>query len=106
MNYIGDSVIGDNCSLGAGTVLANFPFDESNISVRIGDELIDTGRSKLGAIIGNNSRTGVNVSVMPGVRIGPDSIVGPHVCLTGDLEPESFILAEAVNKIIRNRFRR
>jgi len=106
MSYIGDSVIGDDCSFGAGTVLANFRFDERNISVRIGDESVDTGRDRFGAIIGNNSKTGVNVSVTPGVRIGPNSIVGPHVCLTNDLEPDSFILAEPVYKTIRNRFRR
>jgi len=106
MSYIGDSIIGDDCSFGAGTVLANFRFDERNISVRMGDKSVDTGQNKFGAIIGNNSKTGVNVSVTPGVRIGPNSIVGPHVCLTDDLEPDSFILAEPVYKTIRNRFRR
>ena len=104
MSYIGDSVIGDDCSFGAGTVLANFRFDERKISVKVRDESVDTGRDKFGAIIGNNSRTGVNVSVMPGVRIGPNSIVGSHVCLTNDLEPDSFILAELAHKTIRNRF--
>jgi bifunctional UDP-N-acetylglucosamine pyrophosphorylase/glucosamine-1-phosphate N-acetyltransferase len=106
MSYIGDSVIGEDCSFGAGTIVANFRFDERNISVGVGDESVDTGRDKFGAIIGNNSRTGVNVSVTPGVRIGPNSIVGPHVCLTHDLEPDSFILAKASYKTIRNRFRR
>jgi UDP-N-acetylglucosamine diphosphorylase/glucosamine-1-phosphate N-acetyltransferase len=104
MSYIGDSVIGDDCSFGAGTVLANLRFDEGNISVRIGDESIDTGRDKFGAIVGNNSKTGVNVSVMPGIRIGPNSTVGPHVCLTEDLEPDRLIRAEPVHKTIRNRF--
>jgi len=75
MSYVGDSVIGDDCSFGAGTALANFRFDKKDISVRIGDESIDTGRDKFGAIIGNNSKTGVNVSVMPGVRIGPKCLV-------------------------------
>ena len=106
MSYIGDSIIGDDCSFGAGTVLANFRFDERNISVRIGDESVDTGRDKFGAIIGSNSKTGVNVSVMPGIKIGPNSVVGSHVCLTNDLEPDSFILAELVHKTIGNRFRR
>ncbi len=106
MNYIGDSVIGDGCSFGAGTVLGNLRFDERNISVRMGDESVGTGLDKFGAIVGNNSKTGVHVSVMPGVRIGPNSIVGPHVCLTDDLEPDKLILAEPVHKTIRNRFQR
>jgi len=105
MNYVGDSVIGDDCSFGAGTVLGNLRFDERNISVRVGDKSLDTGRNKFGVIIGNNSKTGANVSVMPGVRIGPNSIVGSQVCLTNDLEPDSFILVEPVHKTIRNRFR-
>ena len=104
MNYIGDSIIGDSCSFGAGTVLANYRFDERNISVEIEGESIDTKLNKLGAIIGSNSKTGVNVSVMPGVRIGPNSIVGSHLYLTHDLEPNQSMLMEPVNRVIRNRF--
>lgn len=104
MNYIGDSIIGDSCSFGAGTVLANYRFDERNISVEIEGESIDTKLDKLGAIIGSNSKTGVNVSVMPGVRIGPNSIVGSHLYLTHDLEPNQSMLMEPVNRVIRNRF--
>jgi len=93
-SYIGDSIIGKNCSFGAGTVLANFRFDEQNISMSVGDEVIDTGRDKLGAIIGDDCKTGINASVMPGVRIGPNSIVGSHVCLTKDLGPGKMIQSE------------
>lgn len=93
-SYIGDSIIGKSCSFGAGTVLANFRFDEQHISVNVGDEAIDTGRDKLGAIIGDNCKTGINASVMPGIKIGPNSVVGSHVCLTKDLEPEKMIQSE------------
>jgi len=104
MSYAGDSIIGEGCSFGAGTILANFRFDEGTIPVRIDGEPIDSGLGKFGAIIGNNSRTGVNVSVMPGVKIGPNSIVGPHVCLTGDLGPGKMALPERGYKTIRNKF--
>jgi UDP-N-acetylglucosamine diphosphorylase/glucosamine-1-phosphate N-acetyltransferase len=93
-SYIGDSIIGKGCSFGAGTVLANFRFDEQNISVTIGDEAVNTGRDKLGAIIGDNCKTGINASVMPGIKIGPNSTVGSHVCLTKDLGPEKMIQFE------------
>jgi len=93
-SYIGDSIIGKGCSLGAGTVLANFRFDEQSISVAVGGKAIDTERDKLGAIIGDNCKTGINASVMPGIKIGPSSIVGSHVCLTKDLMPEKMILSE------------
>jgi len=93
-SYIGDSIIGKGCSFGAGTVLANFRFDEQNVSVMVADEAIDTGLDKLGAIVGNNCKTGVNASITPGTKIGPNSIVGPHVYLTKDLEADEIILAE------------
>jgi len=101
-SYIGDSIIGKGCSFGAGTVLANFRFDEQNISVIVGGEAIDTGRDKLGAIIGDNCKTGVNVSVMPGIKIGPNSIVGSHACLAKDLTPEKMIVSEPPYQTLPN----
>ncbi len=78
LSYVGDSIIGDNCNIGAGSIMANFRFDQSSIKVMIKDEMVDSGREKLGVVIGDNSSIGVNSSLMPGVLIGSDSIVGPH----------------------------
>ncbi len=105
MNYVGDSIIGENCYFGANTVLANWRFDEKNISVRIGDDLIDSGLDKFGAIIGNDCKTGVNASIVPGVRVGPNSIIGPQVCLTEDLEPNKMVITDAVQKVTRHPFK-
>ncbi|MHC1578230.1 MAG: bifunctional sugar-1-phosphate nucleotidylyltransferase/acetyltransferase [Dehalococcoidia bacterium] len=91
-NYVGDSIVDDNCSLGAGTVLANFRLDEGNIQVRVGDSLVNTGRDKLGAIVGRGCRIGVNASLMPGVRVGAGSFVGPQVCLHKDLRAKKMAL--------------
>ena len=91
-NYIGDSIVDDNCSLGAGAVLANFQLDEKNIQIKVGDSLVDTGYDKLGAILGRGCRIGVNASLMPGVRVGPDSFVGPQVCLNRDLKANKIVL--------------
>lgn len=93
-SYVGDSIISDGCSFGAGTVLSNLRFDEKNIEISLGEELVDTGLEKLGAIIGAGCKTGVNASVMPGVRIGPNSVVGPGVCLVGDLGQDQFAQCE------------
>jgi UDP-N-acetylglucosamine diphosphorylase/glucosamine-1-phosphate N-acetyltransferase len=95
MNYIGDSIISDNCLFGAGTITANFRFDEENVQVRIGDKRIDSGTNKLGAIIGDNCKTGINSCLEPGVKLGPQSMVGPNVDLQDDLEPKKIIF---VNK--------
>jgi NDP-sugar pyrophosphorylase family protein len=86
MNYFGDSIVGDHCNFGAGTITANWRFDQMPISVQVGGKLINTGLDKFGAIVGNNCRTGINVSIMPGVKIGPNSTVMPSVLLTRDIE--------------------
>ena len=104
-NYVGDSIIDDDCSLGAGTVLANFRLDEGHIRVKIGDSFVDTGYDKLGAIIGRGCRIGINASLVPGVRVGPDSFVGPHICLRQDLEANKVALLEPRYQIKENKTR-
>jgi UDP-N-acetylglucosamine diphosphorylase/glucosamine-1-phosphate N-acetyltransferase len=98
-NYIGDSIVDDDCSFGAGTVLANFRLDERNIQIKVGKSLVDTGYDKLGAIVGRGCRIGVNASLMPGVRVGSDSFVGPQVCLSQDLGANKMVLLESQYQI-------
>jgi UDP-N-acetylglucosamine diphosphorylase/glucosamine-1-phosphate N-acetyltransferase len=86
--YIGDSIIGQRCFLGAGTKTATLHFDKGNIRV-VG---IDTGLSRFGAIIGDNVQTGVNVSTDAGVLIGNQSIIGPGAKPRGVILPNSRIL--------------
>ena len=90
-NYIGDSVIGENCNFGAGTKIANLRLDEKNVSVFIKGRIVDTGRRKLGAIIGDNVKTGINVSINVGSMIGNDVYVGPGAVVDGYIEPFSRI---------------
>ncbi len=84
-NYIGDSIIERNCLFGAGAVTANFRFDEQNIKVIVDEKKIDTGLKKLGVIMGENCKVGVNACIMPGRKVGPNSIIGPGVCLMKNL---------------------
>jgi NDP-sugar pyrophosphorylase family protein len=104
-NYIGDSIVDDNCSLGAGTVLANFRLDEGNIEIKVGDSLVDTGYDKLGAFVGRGCRIGVNASLMPGGRVGPDSFVGPQLCLRQDLGANKIALLESRYQVEDNETR-
>ena len=100
--YIGDSVIGDECSLGAGTVTANLRFDERNITVDVlGKGKMDSGKNKLGAIMADNCQTGSNATLMPGVKLGPHSIVGAGVLLQDDLEPNK--MAELSKQVLEIR---
>jgi len=91
MNYIGDSVIGQNCNFGAGTITANWRFDKKNVTVRVDNIAMDTGTDKFGAIVGDKCRIGINVSIMPGVKIGANSTISPAVLLTKNVEPSSII---------------
>ncbi|MEM4582306.1 MAG: sugar phosphate nucleotidyltransferase [Desulfurococcaceae archaeon] len=83
--YIGDSVICENVNLGAGTILANLRHDNKSIKMMIKGILEDTGRRKLGAIIGANSKTGVNVSINPGIKIGSNSWILPGTVVYRDV---------------------
>jgi len=69
LNYVADSVIAEGCNLGAGTKIANLRFDNADVKVTIKGERVSSGRRKLGAIIGYNVKTGINVSIYPGVKI-------------------------------------
>lgn len=77
--YVGDSILGSAVNLGAGTKLANFKLTAGAIALRAGDERIDTGRRKLGALLGDRCQTGCNSVTGPGTILGPDSFVYPCV---------------------------
>lgn len=85
LSYIGDSVLGAEVSLGAGTITANLRFDDSQVHSMIKKEWVDSGRRKLGAIIGDKARTGINVSLLPGVKVGSGAWLGPAVVVSKDV---------------------
>ncbi len=85
LSYVGDSIIGHETYLGAGTITANLRFDESTIMSSVKRVVLSTGRKKLGAIIGDGVRTGINVSIFPGVKIGGGSWIGPGVVVREDV---------------------
>ena len=87
-NYVGDSVIGEQCNLGAGTKIANLRLDKKNIGV----SGVDTGRRKLGAIIGDHVETGINASLNVGCVIGNNTFIGPGAVVSGVISPNSKIL--------------
>lgn len=99
-NYIGDSVISENVSMGAGTVLANFKLNENNIFSEINKDRVDTGRLKLGAMVGKGVRIGINCSIMPGVKIGKNSLIGAAVLLRKDISDDKKISQKPVEYTI------
>ncbi len=101
-NYVGDSVIGENVSFGAGTVTGNLRLDEENVKVHVKDQKIDTGRQKIGLLCGNNVRVGINVSLMPGVKIGADSMIGAGLVIAQDIEEKKFVTGEKGGLVIKD----
>ncbi len=69
LSYVGDSIIGENCNFGAGTVCSNLRHDKGNIKSFIKGERVDSGRRKLGVIMGDDAMTGINASIYPGTVI-------------------------------------
>lgn len=67
--YVGDSILGNRVNIGAGTVVANLRHDNASIKMNINDNLVDSGRRKLGAVFGDKVKTGINTSIYPGVKL-------------------------------------
>ncbi|MEN8189970.1 MAG: hypothetical protein ABFS19_09010 [Thermodesulfobacteriota bacterium] len=90
--YLGDSILGCNANLGAGTKFANLKFLPGNVSIRTKDKLVDTGRRKFGAILGDAAQTGCNSVTNPGTLLSPGSILMPNTtALSGYHPPKSII---------------
>ncbi|MDG6224653.1 MAG: sugar phosphate nucleotidyltransferase [Candidatus Thermoplasmatota archaeon] len=91
-NYVGDSVIGSGCNLGSGTKIANLRFDHASVKVILNDSRIDTGRKKLGAIIGDGVNTGINSSLGPGTVICGGASIGPGKYVKGTIGRNALVL--------------
>ena len=91
LNYVGDSVIGENCNLGAGTKIANLRLDEKEVYATVKGRKVFTGRKKFGAIIGDNTKIGINVSINVGSMIGNDVYIAPSAKVEGYIEPNSTV---------------
>jgi len=90
-NYVGDSVISQNVLFGSGATTANFRFDGKTISSLVKKEKIDSRKTKLGAMIGADSRIGVNSTLLPGVKVGTHTFIGPGTVLSEDVESDIFL---------------
>jgi len=91
LSYLGDSVVGEECNLGAGTTVANFRLDGKNVRMMVKDTAMDSGRRKLGVVLGDHVKTGINALLMPGVKVGCNSWVGPNVVVDRDLEASTAV---------------
>ena len=85
-NYVGDSILGYCAHMGAGAVTSNVKGDKSLVTVQVGDERLETGRRKFGAMLGDHAEIGCHAVLNPGSVIGVGSRVYPLSFVRGYLE--------------------
>ncbi len=103
--YIGDSILGRGVNLGAGTKLANLKMIPGTVKITIDKKYYNTGRRKLGAILGDGTETGCNSVTSPGTLMKRGCIVYSGISVPGGCYPErSYIRPSRGSIEIRSRF--
>ena len=92
-NYVGDSILGYLAHLGAGAVTSNVKSDKTPVAVRIGEERIETGRKKFGAMLGDHVEVGSNSVLNPGTVVGRCSNIYPLSSVRGYVPTNSIYKA-------------
>jgi len=82
-NYVGDSILGSDCNLGAGTICSNVRLDLGPVRVRTEGGSVNTGLLKFGAVVGQGARTGCHVVLNPGTLLGRGVLVWPGLAISG-----------------------
>lgn len=89
-NYVGDSILGYKSHMGAGSITSNVKSDKTNVVVKNGDDKMETGIKKIGAMLGDFVEVGCNSVLNPGTVIGRNSNIYPTSCVRG-VVPENSI---------------
>ena len=93
LSYVGDSIIGQHSNFGAGTITANLRHDNNSIFVTVKGARVNSGRRKLGAIIGDDVKTGIGTSISPGIVIHQGAQTGVGVIVDRDIPPKRIVVA-------------
>ncbi|QPV62881.1 NTP transferase domain-containing protein [Halosimplex litoreum] len=83
-NYVGDSVLGRDVNLGAGTKVANLRHDGGDVRFTVKGDRVSTGRRKFGVVAGDGVKTGINTSLDPGVKLSAGATSAPGESVTRD----------------------
>ncbi|MFC7019106.1 MULTISPECIES: bifunctional sugar-1-phosphate nucleotidylyltransferase/acetyltransferase [Haloarcula] len=84
VSYVGDSVLGSDVNLGAGTQVANLRHDDDPVRMTVKGERVSTGRRKFGVVAGDGARTAINTSLNAGVVLSPGATTVPGESVTRD----------------------
>ena len=104
LNYVGDSILGSNVNLGAGTILSNFRHDGGEIGIPDGRDRLRSGRRKLGAVLGDGVLTGCNAVLHPGTVVGAGTQIYPGVQLRARVYPADSLIKLRQDLTIVPRF--
>lgn len=88
-NYVGDSILGYKSHMGAGSITSNVKSDKKLIVIKNGDEKIETGMKKIGAMLGDNVEVGCGSVLNPGTIIGKNTNIYPLSSVRGVVKPNS-----------------
>jgi len=91
LSYVGDSVIGQKVNFGAGTITANLRHDDQSVRVTVKEKRVSSGRRKLGAIIGDNVKTGIGTLLAPGVVLHQGARTGIGAVVERDVAPGKLV---------------
>lgn len=94
--FVADSKIEDDAYLGAQVRTSNHRLDRQSVSVLVDGKLVDTGREKLGCLIGARAALGIQVIVLPGRTIAPDSVIGPRITVEKNLPTGRYRLPQSL----------
>lgn len=90
-NYVGDSVLGYRAHMGAGSITSNVKSDRQNVLIKDKDEIIETGRKKVGAMVGDRAEIGCNTVLNPGTIVGRYASIYPTCCVRGVIPAGSIL---------------
>lgn len=88
-NYVGDSILGYKSHMGAGSITSNVKSDKTNVVIKNGEEKIETGRKKIGAILSSRVEVGCGTILNPGSIVGHDTNIYPLSMVRGCIAPNS-----------------
>ena len=102
-NYVGDSILGRGCNLGAGAVCSNFKITKTPVVVTAEGRRWDTGLLKFGAVVGDGSQVGCNTVLNPGTLLGKNVLCYPCVSLRGYVAPNTIVKSARAVTLVEQR---
>ena len=101
--FFGDSIFGNGCRIGAGMITANARIDREKIKSIVKEKKVNTGLKSLGIIAGENVKIGINSSVMPGILIGSDCLIGPATVVRKNIPDNTTFYTKFEEVIKKNK---